>query len=595
MLHLSLVQQKLHLLKKINEIYGSIIQESALCNEEDILALVRKNLESLQKDEVIHGKKYENLTEGDVHKLEIGVLGTFNAGKSSFLNSLLGEQVLKIDSTPSTAKISRLQYGKEFEIFRKLKNGNIDSITVEEFTVLSNHQNNSSAYDKEIDHFIIEYPADVLKRFVFIDTPGFFSLSSIDDELTKNWVPKLDLIIWLTGPETGGCLTEEQKNLLKELDGKQRICVFNKADTVVLSSSRERIKMELMNDFQVVLPYSSKCTLEWKQRSELPLNMFGNIFENVSSCFKNYIPFNCSFNGKKLEFSSEHFNDELIRNSSSDNSKLCNNVEHEQYHTILVDYLDTLRKRIFEFKRDKLNQDLEASLDSVKEDINLLINKLQKRKGFLYNYNSQELKDLQNYKKIALEKLDENYQNIREYLFKEVRKALFREEDIQKGDFIFKDTIKVLVLRTDVSETEILILIKELIDKFFNDYIKIAFDYLRVMDDKDSELIQTINPERELVTKWGSLLVSSVGNSVKVLLEMWKPDKGMNIDIQKEKLEEYIDWIIPDEEFNKMIKDSMEYLSNLILNKRKAQIQQTQNDMNLIELKLQGVVDEINY
>ena len=43
--------------------------------------------------------------------IDVAVMGQFKAGKSSFLNSLLGQDVLPVGAIPVTTAITRLQYG----------------------------------------------------------------------------------------------------------------------------------------------------------------------------------------------------------------------------------------------------------------------------------------------------------------------------------------------------------------------------------------------------------------------------------------------------------------------------------------------------
>ncbi|MGM3243157.1 dynamin family protein, partial [Bacillus cereus group sp. Bc237] len=41
------------------------------------------------------------------------ITGEFNAGKSTFINALLGEKVLTSDVTPETAMVTKLVYGEQ--------------------------------------------------------------------------------------------------------------------------------------------------------------------------------------------------------------------------------------------------------------------------------------------------------------------------------------------------------------------------------------------------------------------------------------------------------------------------------------------------
>lgn len=45
--------------------------------------------------------------------IDVAVMGQFKAGKSSFLNSLIGQDVLPVGAIPVTTAITRLQYGNK--------------------------------------------------------------------------------------------------------------------------------------------------------------------------------------------------------------------------------------------------------------------------------------------------------------------------------------------------------------------------------------------------------------------------------------------------------------------------------------------------
>ena len=49
----------------------------------------------------------------DSDAFRVMVLGTFKNGKSTFINALLGEDVLPAYATPTTAVINEIKYGRE--------------------------------------------------------------------------------------------------------------------------------------------------------------------------------------------------------------------------------------------------------------------------------------------------------------------------------------------------------------------------------------------------------------------------------------------------------------------------------------------------
>ncbi|WKA57805.1 dynamin family protein [Planococcus shenhongbingii] len=75
----------------------------------------REETKAKEKSRHLH-KSAKNLKEDLEDNLMIMISGEFNAGKSIFINALLGEKVLTTDITPATAIITKLTYGAEKKI-----------------------------------------------------------------------------------------------------------------------------------------------------------------------------------------------------------------------------------------------------------------------------------------------------------------------------------------------------------------------------------------------------------------------------------------------------------------------------------------------
>jgi len=56
-------------------------------------------------------KHYEDILSDNAF-LKIGVIGNFSSGKSLFINSILGIDLLGVDVLPSTSKITKIKKGK---------------------------------------------------------------------------------------------------------------------------------------------------------------------------------------------------------------------------------------------------------------------------------------------------------------------------------------------------------------------------------------------------------------------------------------------------------------------------------------------------
>ncbi|MEL7078732.1 MAG: dynamin family protein [Cyanobacteria bacterium J06582_2] len=121
----------------------------------------------------------DNLRSGVFRLL---VLGDLKRGKSTFLNALLGEQILPSDVNPCTALLTILRYGTEpkaivyFQDDRSPEHLDLKTFkqqyTIDADEAKQLQQNNTLAFP-EVKHAVIEYPLAMLAQGVeIIDSPG---------------------------------------------------------------------------------------------------------------------------------------------------------------------------------------------------------------------------------------------------------------------------------------------------------------------------------------------------------------------------------------------------------------------------------------
>jgi small GTP-binding protein len=141
----------------------------------------------------------------------IVVAGEFNAGKSSFLNALLGEQVLPEGVTPTTDAITLLQYGDE--VSSELRSSGLR---------------------------VTSYPADVLRQLTIVDTPGTNAVIRHHEQLTRDFIPRADLVLFTTSADRP--FTESERSFLELIKtwGKKIVIVLNKIDIL---SPQERTQV----------------------------------------------------------------------------------------------------------------------------------------------------------------------------------------------------------------------------------------------------------------------------------------------------------------------------------------------------------------
>lgn len=98
------------------------------------------------------------------------IVGEVKAGKSSFINALLGtgEEVAKVAPQPMTDMIQQILYGEEKE----------------EITI-----------NKYLKKILI--PVDILKEIAIVDTPGTNTIIEHHQEITERFIPASDLIVFV--------------------------------------------------------------------------------------------------------------------------------------------------------------------------------------------------------------------------------------------------------------------------------------------------------------------------------------------------------------------------------------------------------------
>ncbi|HOJ44356.1 MAG TPA: dynamin family protein, partial [Syntrophorhabdaceae bacterium] len=136
----------------------------------------------------------ENLSK-ESPVIDVAILGQFKAGKSSFINSIIGKKVLPVGAIPVTTVITRIQFGPEemaTVTFFDKKKINVGLDEIEEFiSELKNaaNQKNVEVVDITLPN-LISYPGLRL-----VDTPGLGSIFKYNTELSEEWLPEVGAAI----------------------------------------------------------------------------------------------------------------------------------------------------------------------------------------------------------------------------------------------------------------------------------------------------------------------------------------------------------------------------------------------------------------
>jgi len=187
-----------------------------------------------------------NILSEENKTIDIAVLGQFKSGKSSLINSIIGENILPIGVVPVTAIVTRLQYGITPNIIIRFTNGSKKSTGINELPLYVTEKHNPENIRK-VAFVIVNHPAlNRFKKVSIIDTPGLGSFYRHNSDTTLQWLPNTGVAI--VGVSAERPLSEDDINLLK---GIARYCptvalVITKTD-LYSTKELEEIRMPLFS------------------------------------------------------------------------------------------------------------------------------------------------------------------------------------------------------------------------------------------------------------------------------------------------------------------------------------------------------------
>ena len=152
------------------------------------------------------------------------VVGEFNAGKSALINALLGQKVLPEGATPTTSRVTLVKWGERAA----------DQVVDENFGIYT-------------------YPLPLLKELNIVDTPGTNAVIRYHERLTDEFVPRSDLILFITSADHP--LTESERQFLERIVawGKKVVFALNKADIIENEASLQEVRSFVLKHATTVL------------------------------------------------------------------------------------------------------------------------------------------------------------------------------------------------------------------------------------------------------------------------------------------------------------------------------------------------------
>ncbi len=222
------------------------------------------------RDELAEDVKFFEL----VNKTHIGVGGSFSAGKSSFLNSILGrdidaDDILPINSVPTTSiptyivkkdGSSNLSTD-DINIYTFNQDGNRSKIDRESLLAISHEFNKIYGFGLTsiINKIVVDVDTMSYKNIAFLDTPGYSKAdgdANIDQNIAQKHLINADSLIWLIDADNG-IIRDGDIQFIKSLNFKGDILfVLNKAD--------KKPKQDIINILETIRETLVKYNINYK-------------------------------------------------------------------------------------------------------------------------------------------------------------------------------------------------------------------------------------------------------------------------------------------------------------------------------------------
>ncbi len=195
--------------------------------------------------------------------LDVAVLGQFKSGKSSFLNTLIGDSLFPVGAIPVTAVITRASFAPEPAALVTRLDGQTAPIAPGSLREYVDESTNS-ANEKHVAYVDVWTPAlESWPGLRLVDTPGLGSAHRHNTAATERWLPRVAVAIVTVSCERP--LSEEDLELIvKVQEFSHRVVVLvTKVDLLndealdqVLRFVESELSKRFACEFQV-LPFSN--------------------------------------------------------------------------------------------------------------------------------------------------------------------------------------------------------------------------------------------------------------------------------------------------------------------------------------------------
>lgn len=244
----------LNCMKKAGEFYKKILTGGFGQNITDEEREIYENkIEALEC-------QYKNLENGE---FTIVLVGEFSAGKSTFLNALMGERILPSFTNETTATVNFLKHKNRSENGESgcvyYNDGTKKIIDHADIQTISQYVSTESSEDvaKNISHLDLYLDSKFLENNVtLVDSPGLNGVADGHREITEEQIERSSASIFLFNANQPGSNSDFEflRNLQKKVNSI--ICVLNQIDCIKEheGQSVESVIKKLKENYKKMIP-----------------------------------------------------------------------------------------------------------------------------------------------------------------------------------------------------------------------------------------------------------------------------------------------------------------------------------------------------
>jgi GTP-binding protein EngB required for normal cell division len=209
---------------------------------------------------------------------DVVVCGEVKKGKSSFINAIIGADILPTNTEVATSQVFRISNEEKESYALVFTDGSQRAITREELVrygsqVAADKNGDPIFGDKTLDYISIGYPIAFLpKEVTLVDTPGIGAVYAAHEQITMSYLVKAAAVIFIMDPSNP--LVDSEKAFIEKALGvtRQIMFVMTKMDNYDMGyiTTMVRRNEEILAPLQEktynkqiqILPMSSKTLFE---------------------------------------------------------------------------------------------------------------------------------------------------------------------------------------------------------------------------------------------------------------------------------------------------------------------------------------------